>query len=422
MQLPKSLNLPNVFINVSRAMGLLCAFGIPWSNASFNIGFYLMLIFFAPCLLQRTFWQTTFKNSTSLLALALFLAISSQTVFSTSSANLAQFDFMHYRKLLTVPIFILLFNTTTLKKQLLLSYCLGVIVLMLPTLLDGFGLLEILNIDLKRYQNEAYSSSLNGVPNLVFWRNQIVHGFHVSVLFSACLIGIIYVKKIRKPLILISILCAIDLLFFIYGRMALLSFFVAILTITLICSSSKKDIFVGLLLVVTLIFTAYLFNPAVNKRVHSISKEVGAYETKNDVSSSAGTRIHYWKISLQLFTQSPIFGTGSGSFKQYLVTSKDAHLYALHSHTHNEYLTQLSQYGAVGFSLFIALILISLIKSRSIDDPWLSKTCFVAIILFSLNAFTDSSLHNDWEGWAFILFISIASASGMRNLNNTTSF
>lgn len=403
-----SLKLNITFLDMSRWMALLCAFGIPWSNASFNIGFYCMLIFFVLSLSFTTRWKAVFKTPTVLLALALFSLVSLETIFSQSDFNLAKYDLIHYRKLLAIPIFVALFTTYEHKKQLLICYCLGVAVLMLPTLLDGFGLNNLLSLNITSSRNAAYSESKNGIPNLVYWRNQIVHGFHVSILFSASLLGALYYKKYRTILLVTSGLCAIDLLFFVYGRMALLSFIIAIVTILIIYSPSKKWLLLSLVIITLCIGVTYQFSQTVRIRVNSISSESEPYNKNNTHITSGGIRLYYWHESWELFKQSPIIGNGSGSFRQLLINSNDPIAEAGHRHPHNEYLMLLSQYGIFGFLLLISIILISLKNANKIEDPWLSNVISVAIIVFACNGLTDSSLHNDWEGWAFVMFASIA--------------
>ena len=230
------------FSSISQWMGLMCAFGIPWSNGFFNVGFYLMVIFFALSATDYRCWKQLIKTPAVIIASSLFIFILIKTYFSITLWELGKYDLMNYRKLLAIPIFITLFSTTEQKKLLLISYCLGVIILMLPTLIDGFGFAYLID-NLKFFRkNAAYLISQNGAPNLVYWRNQIVHGFHVSILFSTALLASIYYKKYRFRLLSIAALCGIDLLFFIYGRMALISLFFSLLVITLIHFHSKKYI------------------------------------------------------------------------------------------------------------------------------------------------------------------------------------
>lgn len=398
-----------LFLDLSRWMAVLCAFGIPWSNASFNIGFYLTLIFFTLSFAFADRWQEVLKNPVVIIALSLFALISLETIYSNSRVDLANYDFIHYRKLLAIPLLVAVFTTNEHKKQLLLGYCLGVAVLMLPTLLDGFGIIHFFNFNITSYRNAAYSASQNGAPNLVYWRNQIVHGFHVSILFSACLIGAFYYKKYRNILLIISGLCLIDIVFFIYGRMALLSLLASIITIAIIYSPTKKRIALILTFIVVASSAVYFIVPTIQTRVDSIANQENAYSKDKNISTSGGIRLHYWAKSWQLFKHSPIIGNGSGSFRQSMITDSDPLAFLGHRHAHNEYLTQLSQYGLIGFLLLISIITISLKNAKKIEDLWLSHVITTGIIVFALNALTDSSLHNDWEGWAFVLFVSIAS-------------
>ncbi len=412
------IKVPNIrFIDVSRWMALLCAFGMPWSNAFFNVGVYCMLIFFTLSFAYKECWQSVLKTPTVIIALSLFILITIETAFSVSNFDLGKYDLIHYRKLLAIPIFVALFTTVEEKKQLFISYCLGVSVLMLPTLLDGFGLISTFPLNSIFTRNAAYASTMHGVPNLVYWRNQITHGFHVSILFSACALGAIYFQKYRTILFVVTGLCTIDLLFFIYGRMALLSLVVAIITMAIIYLPSKKHILLFLIFLATASTAIYFKSSVIQTRLNSITSEANAYIEENNISTSAGNRLHYWKNSLHLFQLSPIVGNGSGSFRQSLIDNKDPLVDAGHRHPHNEYLMQLAQYGLIGFFLLSSLIVITLINSKKIQDKWLAHSITTAVVIFSLNALTDCSLHNDWEGWSFVLFASIACI----NKSQTTS-
>lgn len=416
---PSITKLSALSLQISRWMALFCAYGIAWSNACFNIGFYLMMIFFALTLVFETIetrqalwlqsrWKTTLKTPAVIIALSLFTLISIETIFTNSSPDLAKYDFIHYRKLLAIPVFIYLFDSEKHQKQLLISYCLGAATLMLPTLLDGFGIADFFHLNLVPRRNAAYSPSMNGVHNLVYWRNQIIHGFNISVLFSVALLGSIYAKKYRWALMALCALCMIDLLFFIYGRMALISLIVALVVVALQSLPTKKHIVLFLTALSLAAGIAYVKLPSINTRVNAATHEASAFENNNNITTSGGQRLHYWQVSWQLFKQSPVIGNGSGSFRQQLVTSDDPLARLGHRHTHNEYLTQLAQYGLIGFSLVMALIYITIKNARQIENRWLSSSICTAVIIFATNALTDSSLHNNWEGWAFVLFTAIA--------------
>ena len=171
---------------------------------------------------------------------------------------------------------------------------------------------------------------------------------------------------------------------------------------------TKKNIFILATAIMITLSSFYYIVPSVNIRLTSITDEASHYFKNNDIYSSSGQRLHYWNVSWNMFKESPITGMGSGSFRHQLITSNDPLVINQAGHTHNEFLTQLSQYGLIGFILFASLLVISFINSRKIRNLWLANLTSAAITIFALNCLTDSSLHNDWEGWTFVLIVSIA--------------
>lgn len=405
-RLPQDLS--NQLTETSRRMALLCAFGIPWANGFFNWGFYLMMICFLLGIGSQTRWREVLTSPVVIIALLMFGWILLRTLTAPLGWDLARPDLLNYRKLLAIPVLVTLFPTTEHKRQLVIAYCLGVAVLMLPTLLDGVGLGHLIEHMTFFKRNAAYSLTDRGAPNLVYWRNQIAHGFHVSTLLAACLVSAVTCKRYRPHLIAVAALCAADLLFFIYGRMALLSLFVSLVVIGTLMLPSKKHVALMLGGIAILATTAFITIPTVQVRLSSIKTETASFIATKDITTAAGQRLHYWGVSWDMFRESPLFGAGSGAFKARLRATKDPLLPAGHGHTHDEYLTQLSLYGLVGLAFYLALLGITFRNARRLGDPWLAGFTTSAVLLFALNAVTDSSLHNDWEGWTFVLLAAIA--------------
>jgi O-antigen ligase len=162
---------------------------------------------------------------------------------------------------------------------------------------------------------------------------------------------------------------------------------------------------------------------SIDERIISIYTESQLYFVKKDKDTSGGNRLHFWKKSVEQFTKAPILGNGSGSFKQDLLLHNDPILTpdSVYSHAHNEYLTQLSQYGICGVLIFLSMIFMALRQSVQIKDPWFSKTMFLSTLIFAMNAITDSSLHNPWEGWTFVLILSLISIASKNKVLGATS-
>jgi O-antigen ligase len=274
--------------------------------------------------------------------------------------------------------------------------------------------LHALNLNWENYQNEAYTLSRDGAPNLVYWRNQITHGFHVSVLLAMASFAVIYAPPWRWHALILILLCTIDLLFFIYGRMALLSLVLVGICVVWTALKSLRLRLIAIIGVCLLAYGAYAWSPQVHLRMNSISNETVTYYQQGNVQTSAGHRLHYWNTALQMWRDAPLFGQGAGAFRAELVKTNDPLAPEGHRHPHNEYLMQLAEFGAVGLTLLVALLVSTGSSVLKVKDTWLSASLTTALLVFCLNAATDASLHNDWEGWTFVILASIACAQRVR--------
>lgn len=389
----------------------MCVFGIAWSNAFFRVGLAGLLVSSLFSGAYRDHARSCLRQPLTWLALGFFLMVLASALIAGHPAEMAFYDVEHYRKLLLIPIFAVVFPNAREHRQLLVAYGLGVFVLMLPTLLDGFGIFHALGIDFAAYRNEAYRASLNGVPNLVYWRMQIVHGFHVDVLLAMAAFGAILMPRWRIPLALLCALCVVDVLLFIYGRMALLCLVLVAACVAIYLLPTLRARLLGVLGLVALAWSAYLFIPDVTTRIASIESEAAGYFKEGDIQTSGGQRLHYWRVALQMWREAPLLGHGAGAFRAELVSSHDPDAFHGYRHPHNEYLMQLAEFGVLGLSMFLAMVVLTLNAFHRMDDPWLAPSLTVAVLVFCLNAVTDASLHNDWEGWTFVVVASIACAS-----------
>ncbi len=394
----------NNFYDAARLMGFLFAFGVPWSTACMNIGFYLMVIFFLFGAINNFNCRNAFKTPASILGILLFSFIALKSFSSFSDWQIAKGDIAHYRKLLAIPLLIALFHNAELKKHLIYSYLLGVCFLITPTIIDGFGLSAITSKISLFHRNEGYI-----LGDFTYWKNHIIHGYHVAILLSAAVLHCIFYKKLRRTSTLIALLAILDLLFFIKARATLICLIVVLCFLVMEVSKNKKKFLLLSTMLAVLISSIYITSPTVQHRVNSSVSELSAFNSKNDISTSAGNRLHYWQISWDMFMEAPFTGMGGGSFKQILINTQDPLLGLAHGHCHNEYLLMLSQFGAVGFSLFIGLLLIAFKDASKSDEIWLSEISKMGIIIFAINALTDASLNNYSEGWTFIILVAIAS-------------
>ena len=378
-------------------------FGLPWSHAFFYIGLVGMLFCLALSTEHYKQLVEACKHNVSLLALLLFTFVAAGMLYTDASYEYGMFDVKKYRKLLLVPVFLLLYRDLQGAKRLVVAYSLGVFFLILPTLIDGTGLMKLLSLNVSKFQDGTYSDK-----SLVYWRNHIVNGFHASILFVICVFSAARYRQSRWLCIPVAALCVLDIVFFIHGRAALIGLLAVCLLMSLGYIRRLVFRFALVLGLVAASALAYQASEKMQARVNSVVNEASGFAVQGDIHSSGGTRLHYWGMSLTLFSKNPIFGAGPGSFRKSLDQPENPLRALPHRHAHNEYLTLLSQHGLVGFILFLCLVRQIYKNAQTNGDPWLKGIVLAGLVVFLVNAATDSSLHNESEGWTFVMLACLA--------------
>lgn len=145
-------------------------------------------------------------------------------------------------------------------------------------------------------------------------------------------------KKERWFLLATSII-ALKPLFFAYSRGAYLAALVVLLFFGLL---KKRSLLV--LLVVVAVAWQTLLPPSVVSRINTTQNTDGQLE------SSAAERLVLWEKALQLYSDSPVVGSGLNSFGV-------SHIAGTWTSVHNLYLQTLAEQGIVGLLFLVAVIL-----------------------------------------------------------------
>ena len=402
---------------LARAGLLLFAFAIPWSSALYRISLLLIFLAFAAYVVfdlvgyqqskkYPAIWRIPFDPIWG-FALALSIWVMLSYFWTSGKQELYFFDTWRYIKLWMLPLFAYLMARVFQNNHrlLIVSFCLGCVILMTPSFLDYFEVFNRIGLSAYLKGNPAYSRDTASGLNLVYFRNQIVHGFHIALLFSFLIFIAPAIGNIKVICFFLAACCVFDITNLIIGKMALFSLMLSMLLATIYSISDwrKKGLPAVISFVLIFIFT-FIFSVELQHRVMLIWREAYDFFLSQNINSSGGNRLHYWQISLAMFLDHPLIGAGAGAFRSGLETSQDPLVTNHHYHTHNEYLSQLSQFGIVGFILFLGL-LISLLRACWDWRRQPVQACILAVVLiFSLNAFSDSSLHNEWEGWTLVFF------------------
>ena len=160
---------------------------------------------------------------------------------------------------------------------------------------------------------------------------------------------------------------------------------------------------------VFLINTIKADNMAFNKR---------ATNGQDFLDTSSSIRLNYWKGSLEIFRDYPIFGSGLGSFSNiYPKYQKDP--ISAGKYAHNWYLEILAEQGAIVFIvfiLFLSSVFRSFIKCRDVASQRFYGALAIGILAFLTHNAVDIGSHYPANMVLFWFFLGIISTRNMEHI------
>jgi O-antigen ligase len=161
-----------------------------------------------------------------------------------------------------------------------------------------------------------------------------------------------------------------------------------------------------LVIAITAIFLALNYNASVKQRVLKSIDDYTAY-IKTDAMTSEGMRLSFWKSGIRYGIESPILGSGVGSYAE-VYARDESNLLILRlsrPHPHSEPVLQLVQGGMVALLIWALLILnfcaILIQGIYKLDS--VKYSILIAIALILLDGFFNSVVWDLAEGHAFAL-------------------
>ena len=154
---------------------------------------------------------------------------------------------------------------------------------------------------------------------------------------------------------------------------------------------------------------AWATSPQLQTTLDTFSRDYRLYKTEN-VPTSIGIRLEFWKKSLRFFAEAPVIGRGTGSTRGLFERAATGDTYSATSQVignpHNQTLNVAVQWGSVGVILLYAMWLVHLLIFRG-DDlvSWIGLLVVVQNIFTSL---FNSHIFDFHEGWMYVLGVGVA--------------
>jgi len=154
---------------------------------------------------------------------------------------------------------------------------------------------------------------------------------------------------------------------------------------------------------------AWEASPQLRKTADSFSREYKLYKEQN-IPTSIGLRLEFWRKSLEFFAEAPIIGHGTGSTRRLFELAATGGSHQATSEVignpHNQTLNAAVQWGIVGVAALYAMWLLHLLLFRGDGlANWIGLLVVVQNIFTSL---FNSHLFDFHEGWMYVLGVGVA--------------
>jgi O-antigen ligase len=247
-----------------------------------------------------------------------------------------------------------------------------------------FTLIDFISINdaFKGISENRNISSSSLVLKLIF----LIYLIHNSKLFSTKL-----VLKILEVLALLSIIL-------LQSRLGLISILTIYLLYFILMKPLRKNIYVSLLIssLFFLYFNSNNFHNKVEKNY--LFQNIGGDDSINQ-------RLSFYKTSINLFNQNPLFGNGLGSWKykslQNDYTENEKILVPYY--THNDFLQILMETGLIGLLIYIIFFLLLIRNILSFRNHKAFAPMIIVLVIVISNSLINFPIHRAQEYIPFII-------------------
>ena len=237
------------------------------------------------------------------------------------------------------------------------------------------------------------------------------HPAYFSMYLNFCIYLIYYfmvfdkeVNIFRSEVLMVSIIVLFSLfVVLLSSKIGLITLFMVIFTGTIFWFLKSRAIFPSLMvfaMLSTLIYASFKYSNYIQGR---IQEAVNSISDEKVTFTTTGARIAIWNQALELISESPLIGYGTGDVKHELISKYEEkgydHLVELKLNAHNQYLQMLIAIGLIG-SIFFWMYMFYPVMEKG----FFRNTLYVGLFsLISLNFLTESMLETQ-AGVVFYAF------------------
>jgi O-antigen ligase len=238
--------------------------------------------------------------------------------------------------------------------------------------------------------------------------------------FALCAVALVYpiVSLLRAhrmwhalALAAISLGFLVNMAFVIVSRTAMVTIPIMLAVFALLHLKWRTSVMIFGALAV-LAGLAFAKSPQLQRTTDSFFTDYRLYKTQN-IPTSIGMRLEFWKKSLQFFAEAPVIGHGTGSilglFERAATGDRHNVTSQVIGNPHNQALNVAVQWGTIGVAVLYAMWLVHLLLFRGEG-----LVAWIGLLIVVQNIFTslfNSHIFDFHEGWMYVL--GVGTAGGM---------
>ncbi|KRR07165.1 ligase [Bradyrhizobium valentinum] len=235
--------------------------------------------------------------------------------------------------------------------------------------------------------------------------------------FALCAVALAYpiIRLLQANRLWLALMLAVisfgfivNMSFVIVSRTAMVTIPVMIAVFALLHLKWRTSLMI-LSTLVALTALAFAASPLLQRKAETIVSDYQRYKQEN-LPTSVGLRLEYWRKSLQFFAASPVVGHGTGStlgqFQRAASGEADRATAQIIGNPHNQTLAVAVQWGAAGIIVLYAMWFAHLRLFRGEG-----LVAWIGLLVVVQNIFTsvfNSHIFDFHEGWMYVLGVGVA--------------
>jgi len=381
--------------NVAKSMLVAAAFSLVLPTAWISLFLILFLLFWV---LSGDFHLKSRRvaaNPAALTALALFAFYGVGTLYSSATWEESLEVLGKYHKLLFIPVIVSLLDDKVWRRRAGDAFFWGMMLVLAISYLKWLG---------------WYPHQDIGQGYFVF-KGRIAHNIFMAFALFLVLERA-YLDHPRRWLwVTVAVLVVANVLFLVNGRTGQV-----LLPLVFMLFASKRWGWrpaLGATAAAVALFAAALAFPPVSaalrdSRMLQINQEIESHHFDGSEQTSSGQRLEFYRNTLALIGEHPLFGWGTGSFEAAYRNYAERHGYALSqvSNPHNEYLLTMQQLGLAGLLMLLFMGWTHWRAARQMD-PVDAERLHALILVIGVGALFNSLLFDAGEGKFYCLLAGV---------------